>query len=354
MRWRVGARSACAASLPAPRAPPPVSVQVYRQAAHLFLGLPLPVRAAPHLPTVAPPLTQSLCPSFQRHLQGPAHSYVLRHPSHLSATFHPSQGPAHSYALRRTFGQPGEPKVKLYRDHAAWCPCEPGLNLPGQRFPVFMILLCAALCGCVAEFSGGRAVAVARAPDSLPLPPPPPPCRLPQDCAAAGGEAHPLCHREDVSTVQKAAAVASAAATAWAGQWHSTRRRRCMCCSGGGGGVAAAAAAAAGGSPCRHLSLLPPFLCCHFYLLQQHAMLWGQAPRVHAEGALRPAASSGGRRPHHHGERRDPAGALGSVVRCERCVIQQVRPSAGAARHLPPLPPTLSHACACVRWQARD
>lgn len=32
------------------------------------------------------------------------------------------QGPAHSYALRRTFGQPGEPRVKLYRDHAAWCP----------------------------------------------------------------------------------------------------------------------------------------------------------------------------------------------------------------------------------------
>ncbi|KAI3436264.1 hypothetical protein D9Q98_002317 [Chlorella vulgaris] len=31
-------------------------------------------------------------------------------------------GPASSYALRRTFGQPGEPRVKLYRDHAAWCP----------------------------------------------------------------------------------------------------------------------------------------------------------------------------------------------------------------------------------------
>lgn len=31
-------------------------------------------------------------------------------------------GPASAYALRRTFGQPGEPRVKLYRDHAAWCP----------------------------------------------------------------------------------------------------------------------------------------------------------------------------------------------------------------------------------------
>lgn len=32
------------------------------------------------------------------------------------------QGPASSYSLRRTFGQAGEPRVKLYRDHAAWCP----------------------------------------------------------------------------------------------------------------------------------------------------------------------------------------------------------------------------------------
>jgi glutathione S-transferase len=31
-------------------------------------------------------------------------------------------GPANPAALRRTFGQPGEPRVKLYRDHAAWCP----------------------------------------------------------------------------------------------------------------------------------------------------------------------------------------------------------------------------------------
>jgi len=25
-------------------------------------------------------------------------------------------------ALRRTFGKPGEPRIKLYRDHATWCP----------------------------------------------------------------------------------------------------------------------------------------------------------------------------------------------------------------------------------------
>ncbi|KAL4535030.1 hypothetical protein Ndes2437B_g05782 [Nannochloris sp. 'desiccata'] len=31
-------------------------------------------------------------------------------------------GPSNPAALRRTFGQPGEPRVKLYRDHAAWCP----------------------------------------------------------------------------------------------------------------------------------------------------------------------------------------------------------------------------------------
>jgi hypothetical protein len=42
----------------------------------------------------------------------------------LSRNAAPLQGPASSYALRRTFGQPGEPRVKLYRDHAAWCPCE--------------------------------------------------------------------------------------------------------------------------------------------------------------------------------------------------------------------------------------
>lgn len=29
---------------------------------------------------------------------------------------------SNSYALRRTFGQPGKPRIKLYRDHAAWCP----------------------------------------------------------------------------------------------------------------------------------------------------------------------------------------------------------------------------------------
>jgi len=31
-------------------------------------------------------------------------------------------GPANSLSLRRTFNKPGEPTIKLYRDHAAWCP----------------------------------------------------------------------------------------------------------------------------------------------------------------------------------------------------------------------------------------
>ncbi|GAB4823293.1 hypothetical protein N2152v2_010339 [Parachlorella kessleri] len=31
-------------------------------------------------------------------------------------------GPADPRALRRTFGQSGEPRIKLYRDHATWCP----------------------------------------------------------------------------------------------------------------------------------------------------------------------------------------------------------------------------------------
>eukprot|EP00891_Asterochloris_glomerata_P004643 jgi/Astpho2/4643/e_gw1.00067.117.1_t len=32
------------------------------------------------------------------------------------------QGPPNVSSLKRTFGQPGEPKIKLYRDSAAWCP----------------------------------------------------------------------------------------------------------------------------------------------------------------------------------------------------------------------------------------
>lgn len=31
-------------------------------------------------------------------------------------------GPTSPYSLLRTFGQPGEPRVVLYRDSAAWCP----------------------------------------------------------------------------------------------------------------------------------------------------------------------------------------------------------------------------------------
>lgn len=32
-------------------------------------------------------------------------------------------GPTTPLSLKRTFGKPSEPiRVKLYRDHAAWCP----------------------------------------------------------------------------------------------------------------------------------------------------------------------------------------------------------------------------------------
>ncbi|KAK9811254.1 hypothetical protein WJX72_000670 [[Myrmecia] bisecta] len=34
----------------------------------------------------------------------------------------PETGPTNPLSLRRTFGQPGEPRIKLYRDHAGWCP----------------------------------------------------------------------------------------------------------------------------------------------------------------------------------------------------------------------------------------
>ena len=46
-------------------------------------------------------------------------------------------GPPNPAALRRTFGQPGEPRVKLYRDHAAWCPyCHKVvLQLEEKRIP---------------------------------------------------------------------------------------------------------------------------------------------------------------------------------------------------------------------------
>jgi glutathione S-transferase len=34
----------------------------------------------------------------------------------------PNEGPTHPLALKRTFGSTAPIRVKLYRDHAAWCP----------------------------------------------------------------------------------------------------------------------------------------------------------------------------------------------------------------------------------------
>ena len=46
-------------------------------------------------------------------------------------------GPPNAQAQLRTFGQPGEPRVTLYRDHATWCPyCEKVvLQLEEKRIP---------------------------------------------------------------------------------------------------------------------------------------------------------------------------------------------------------------------------
>ncbi|KAK9905873.1 hypothetical protein WJX75_007986 [Coccomyxa subellipsoidea] len=46
-------------------------------------------------------------------------------------------GPSNPLALKRTFGQPGTPRVKLFRDHAAWCPyCQKvWLQLEEKKIP---------------------------------------------------------------------------------------------------------------------------------------------------------------------------------------------------------------------------
>jgi len=52
----------------------------------------------------------------------------------------PEQAPTNAYALKRTFGHTGPIRVKLYRDHAAWCPyCQKvWLQLEEKRIPYVM------------------------------------------------------------------------------------------------------------------------------------------------------------------------------------------------------------------------
>ena len=50
----------------------------------------------------------------------------------------PQRGPTNAAALKRTFGQPESSiRIKLYRDHAAWCPyCQKvWLQLEEKRIP---------------------------------------------------------------------------------------------------------------------------------------------------------------------------------------------------------------------------
>ncbi|KXZ55141.1 hypothetical protein GPECTOR_3g291 [Gonium pectorale] len=52
----------------------------------------------------------------------------------------PNEGPTHPLALKRTFGSTGPVRIKLYRDHAAWCPyCHKvWLQLEEKRIPYVM------------------------------------------------------------------------------------------------------------------------------------------------------------------------------------------------------------------------
>jgi len=64
-----------------------------------------------------------------------AHKYDKPNP--LPRPFPNHQGPTHPLALKRTFGSTEPIRVKLYRDHAAWCPyCQKvWLQLEEKRIP---------------------------------------------------------------------------------------------------------------------------------------------------------------------------------------------------------------------------
>lgn len=77
-------------------------------------------------------------------------------------------GDTHPLALRRTFGSSEPPRVKLYRDHAAWCPyCQKvWLQLEEKRIPygadaaagrrpcclLCLLCVCCSACACVVYF----------------------------------------------------------------------------------------------------------------------------------------------------------------------------------------------------------
>eukprot|EP00955_Chlamydomonas_euryale_P038053 350975-Chlamydomonas_euryale.AAC.4 len=117
-------------------------------------------------------------------------------------------GPTHPLALKRTFGQPESAvRIKLYRDHAAWCPycqkvCRVSCLLRGAgTCPCDTVLMIkhearlhqrgkATPSSCYERLRASHAD-----PDPASVPHPQPPhlhTWTPVGLAAAGGEAHPL------------------------------------------------------------------------------------------------------------------------------------------------------------------